>query len=373
MLRLCLIILLCLISPALASPSVEADNSAVRVMVYFTVGRDETPVSNVTVEQFKAHLAELAAGEYNVISLPDMAAAYKAGKPVPPQSVAITFDGGDRTVLENAVPLLEGYNFPYTVFIATSRADENDPRYLNWDDIAQMRKSPLVTFGLHPEIYGNLSYETDKNIRLNVNNATARFRDKISYTPTFFAYPFGEYSERYKTAIDTYRFDNVFGQQSGVAYNGSDAVVLPRFTMTENYADERRFKMTANALPLPHQDLTPAVSSISDTTPTIGFSVPQTLSEELSKLSCFASGQDKPELAILGNRAELRLNSPIDQTRFRINCTLPVETHDDTEIKHWRWFGLLFTTNETVLETEDGSDETEDQPSDGLTSNTSGT
>lgn len=371
MLRLCLIVLLCLaspaacgygilISPALASPMLEADNSAVRVMVYFTVGRDETPVSNVTVDQFKAHLAELAAGDYNVISLPDMAAAYKSGRPVPPNSVAITFDGGDRTVLENAMPLLEDYNFPYTVFIATSRADENDPRYLNWDDIDEMRKSPLVTFGLHPEVYGNLSYETDENIRSNVNNATARFRDKTLYTPTFFAYPFGEYSERYKSVIDTYRFDGVFGQQSGVIYAGADTFVLPRFTMTENYADDSRFEMTANALPLPYQDLTPTGSYISNTSPTIGFSVPEGLADELGKLSCFASGQDKPELAIIGNRAELRLTSPVDQTRFRINCTLPVETQDDTEIKHWRWFGLLLTYNETILETEDGSDETRD-------------
>jgi hypothetical protein len=171
----------------------------------------------------------------------------------------------------------------------------------------------------------------------------------MGFNAGIFAYPFGEFDENYHEIVSAYGFLAALGQQSGVAYNGSDIFALPRFTMTENYANIDRFQMTANALPLPVTDMTPVHSHIYNTQPSIGFTAPELLGK-LNTLSCFASGQEKPEINIVGkNRIELRLKQPIEETRFRLNCTLPVESENTSKAVRWRWLGLLLTIDDTVL------------------------
>lgn len=340
-----------LLSTAVMAQDVPEDKTAVRILGYFMVGRDDVPEANVTIEQFTQHLEILKNEDFNVISLPDMTQAYKSNTPLPDKSVAITFDGGDKSILTNATPLLEQYNFPYTIFIATDRADQNDPRYLNWKDIKNLEKTGLVTIGLHPQTYASLTFDTPQNIEKRINNATARLRNQGIDNIEYFSYPFGENSKNYDDIISRYNFHGVVGQQSGVAYNSSPESTLPRFMMTEAYADADRFNMVINSLPLPLTDITPITSVIKTKNPAIGFTIRNEINDELDKLSCFVSGQNKPNTVILGNRVELRLTAPITQERLRVNCTLPVNSENAEKTTSWRWLGFLFHVNDTVLKT----------------------
>ena len=57
--RIILMTILILLSfPALAQTLPE-DQSALRVLAYFKVGQDDSPRTNVTIEQFTAHLDAL--------------------------------------------------------------------------------------------------------------------------------------------------------------------------------------------------------------------------------------------------------------------------------------------------------------------------
>lgn len=336
--------------PANAVSEVEADKSAARIMVYFTVGRDAAPATNVTTAQFETHLQALQQGNYNVMKLPDIIEAYEKGKSLPAKTVAITFDGGDKSIILAAAPLLSRYKMPYTVFIASVRADAKDPRYLDWDDIKSLKKSSLVSFGLHPKNYQDFSYSGEETIRSELNNATARLRNQLSDKVNLFAFPFGEYNKKYKDIISAYGFKAAFGQSSAVAHNKADRFALPRFTMVENYANSERFNMTASALPLPVMDISPTTSHIHQTKPSIGFTAHDDI-ETLDGLSCFASGHGQTPINIIGNhRVEIRLEQAISENRFRVNCTLPVKSNRDSETKHWRWFGMLLTLNDTILE-----------------------
>lgn len=355
--KILLTALLCLITvpmlPSIATaqsitPEIEADQSAARIMAYFTVGRDDTPASNITVEQFSAHIAELSGGNYTVLPLSDIISAYNNGSALPDNTVALTFDGGDKSILQYAIPLMEAKNLPYTLFIAPSRADQKNSPYMDWDALKKIAKSPLATLGLHDAVYSDLSMQSAEQIKRTLNNATSRFREKAGANPLFFAYPFGVYNKAAKDIISSYGFEAAFGQQSGVAYVGSDLFALPRFTMTENYGDEARFKMTANALPLPVKDITPSLTIVDQELPPIGF----TLSDKnisLDNLSCFASGQDKPSISVIGSdRVEIRLKDHIGASRFRINCTLPAAAQGVDENPRWRWLGMLLTRGETL-------------------------
>ena len=136
-----LILLLCVSIPVShAQEAPDADQTAVRIIVYFNVGRDDAPATNITKAQFKTHMDILSDNDYHVIALQDIVNTYKNGKALPPNSVAITFDGGHKSVLHNAMPLLEDYNFPYTIFVASDHADMNSNLYLNWKRLEKIKE-----------------------------------------------------------------------------------------------------------------------------------------------------------------------------------------------------------------------------------------
>ncbi|HLT76966.1 MAG TPA: chitin deacetylase, partial [Ferrovibrio sp.] len=50
-----------------AGPAVAADHAA--ILMYHRFGEDSVPSTNIRLEQFDAHIAELTAGRYSVLPL----------------------------------------------------------------------------------------------------------------------------------------------------------------------------------------------------------------------------------------------------------------------------------------------------------------
>lgn len=324
------------------------DKSAV-IFAYFAIGADDNPSGSVTIEQFTRHIDEISSGPYAVKPLPDIIDAFLAGKTLPPRTVALSFDGADKSVLEIAVPLLKQKNLPFTIFIPAGKVSSGKPPFMTWNDLRALKKTGLASFGLHPSSYSRLAGTDSNEIRRQINNSLATIRKELDVNPELLAYPFGEYDAGFESIAKSVNLKAAFGQQSGVAYAGDNLYALPRFTLTERYGDIDRFVMTAGALPFPVTDLSPADPHLKTLTPAIGFTVSDTLTKSLKNLSCFSSSDEKPELQILGNRVELRMKHPFMEDRPRINCTLPVPPAKD-EDPRWRWLGMLYTVPTDLLE-----------------------
>src|SRR5437660_4374246 len=61
--------------------------------------------------------------------------------------VAITFDDGYRDNLRVALPLLEKYSLPMTLFVVAGFVDREG--YLSEEELREMSRHPLVTIGAH--------------------------------------------------------------------------------------------------------------------------------------------------------------------------------------------------------------------------------
>ncbi len=347
----CICLFLWLAGLPAAAQTVATDESAAVILVYHRIGEDEYPENNIRQEQFASHIRELASGEYNVMSLASIADALKKGEKLPPRTVAITFDGGHKSILDNAVPLLKRHELPFTVFVSTDYAGRHTDDYLDWDDIKDLKHDKLATVGIHPAAYIRLYNEPEAEIVRQINKARSIYREQLGEEPTLFAYPFGEYSKAYRDLIEAQGFAAAFGQQSGVASAGTDLYSLPRFSMTETHAGLDRFRLTAGALPLPVTDIEPRDPVLHTARPSIGFTVEKELEGQLANLTCFVSGQGKPGIEIIGNRVELRLEKDFESDRARVNCTLPLPTGENYEEPRWRWFGMMLippkTTNQS--------------------------
>ncbi len=320
-----------------------ADKSTAVIFAYQRVGEDFVPQANISVEQFKEHIAELTKDGYAVLPVPKIIDVLKNGEALPPKTVGITFDGAYQTTLSTALPILEEAGLPVTVFFAPDMAEGGNPTHMNWDQIKRLRKNKLISFGILPAAYIHMTSQTKDQNFASINRSLSRYIDVLGENPPFFSYPYGEFNAALKKQLAGYPFKAAFGQQSGVVYAGSDFMALPRFTMTNDYGDLDRFRLTANALPLPVSDIVPEDTPLAQNPPIIGFTVTPDI-ENLARLSCFASSLGKlPLMRIGGTRVEIRPAQPFTDRRTRINCTLP-DGH------RWRWFGMLLIA--PVLEEE---------------------
>jgi peptidoglycan/xylan/chitin deacetylase (PgdA/CDA1 family)/predicted phosphodiesterase len=101
-----------------------------------------------------AKQVEFLARHRRVLSLTQLLELLDRERPVPPNAVVVTFDGGYRGVVEHAAPLLQRHGLPATIYLATGdvskeRTPSTDELYalFNWRTRNVVH---LATLGPHP-------------------------------------------------------------------------------------------------------------------------------------------------------------------------------------------------------------------------------
>jgi len=321
--------------PVLAQSASE--NSAV-ILMYHRFGEADYPSTNVQLAQLDAHIKTLQDGNFTVLPLPDIIAAFERGETLPDRTIAITIDDAFRSIYEIAWPKFRDAGFPFTVFVATDLVDRGHGNYMTWDQIRELHNAG-VTIGNHSVTHPHLPDRDMAVVRREIVNAQTRLTEELGVAPTLFAYPFGEASREIADLVADLGFVAGFGQHSAVAFAEHDRYYLPRFALNENFGGIERFELIANALPLRAMDLTPADPTLrGNNPPAFGFSL-DPVPGDIGRLNCFAFAQGAIDVTLQrlgGTRIEVRLAEPIPRGRGRINCTMPAE--DD----RWRWFGMQY-------------------------------
>ena len=111
----------------------------------------------VTTQHFAEHL-EVLQKEAHPISLRQLVRMHKEGN-IPDRAIAVTFDDGYADNLHSARPILEQYNIPATVFVASGHIGHE--REFWWDELERILLQP----GTLPEI-----------LTLRINNKTFKWR-----------------------------------------------------------------------------------------------------------------------------------------------------------------------------------------------------
>lgn len=322
-------------APATAAPGAPGAPSAV-VIMYHRFGEAKYPSTNITLEQFEAHIRELKAGQYSVLPLPEIIAALRDGKSLPDRTVGLTMDDAYLSIYTEAWPRLKEAGFPFTVFVATDPIDRDTANFMNWDQVREMA-SAGVTIGGHTGSHLHMPKASRDGNLDELTRSKKRFEEMLGRAPRLFAYPYGESSLAIQMMVKDAGFIAGFGQHSGAFDGGTNLFDLPRFAMNENYAGLARFRLAVNALPLPITDITPADPLITTINPpALGFTA-LAGAKALDRLACFSSNAGRARLERLGGgRIEIRIEQAFPKGRTRVNCTLPAGKG------RWYWFGRQF-------------------------------
>lgn len=315
-------------------------DSAAVVLMYHRFGEDSLPSTNIRLEQLDAHIKELKDGGYHVLPLPEVVAALRAGRPLPPRTVAITVDDAYASFVKEGWPRFKKAGLPVTWFVNTEPVEKGFSGAPTWDDIRRLRDEG-VTIGAHSHAHPSLPALGAEERAADLEHALAVFERELGARPTLFAYPYGEANRDVMTLAGRLGFEVAFGQHSGVAWAGDDRWYLPRFAMNETYGAFDRFRRIVNALPLPATAVEPADPTLTDanTPPTFAFTVSD-LALRLDAMTCFGpDGAVTPEIA--GRHVAVRLTKALPAGRTRVNCTLPGPLGEDRTLR-WHWRGTLF-------------------------------
>ena len=331
--NLSFIYILILFSPsALFANNIK--NSAV-VFMYHRFGQQNSPSTNITMEQFKKHLEEFNKDQYNVVPLEYIIDSFNTDTILPDNTIAISIDDGHKSILTNAWPLIKKYNFPITIFISTDPINSKSKNYLSWNDI-RFLKNQGVSIGAHTKTHPHLQNLSPEEIKNEIELSNKVYLKELNEIPKLFAYPFGEANDKVFQILKDYGFKASFGQHSGVINETSDFNYLPRFSLNEKYGDIERVKFSSNAKGMGVYDLIPTNPEFNENPPFIGFSL---LDKKLANIiNCFVydtNGNVDLDLYSFEERIEIRLNRKLKEGRVRMNCTAK-------EKENWRWFGHQF-------------------------------
>lgn len=111
----------------LFSKIVFSKNKGLRVLAYHDI-------KNASI--FDDHLRFLVSSEYNIIDIHSLKNHLLNNQNLPPNSVLITFDDGDVSVLDHGLPILQKYDLPSVMFVITGLIDSVNTFWCRWVEIA---------------------------------------------------------------------------------------------------------------------------------------------------------------------------------------------------------------------------------------------
>jgi len=320
-----LLLALCGLSASLA------DDHAV-VLVYHHVSETTPALTSVTPAVFDSHLEYLQQNAFSVWPLARILATLREGKPLPENTVAITFDDAYQSIYTEAFPRLRQRNWPFTLFVSSEAIDRGYDNYLSWAQLRELADSGVELANhshSHAHLVRRLQDESDEQWRQRViddiDTAARRLQQETGSRSRLFAYPYGEYSPALQDIVRSLGYQGI-AQQSGAVGAVSDFLALPRFPMARGYADLQRFATSVHARPLP-------VSAVTVDTAAGAYrpiaSLQLTLADggyRAQQLACYrATGTPLLTRRIATQPLTLSIEVGGEQTagRHKINCTAP--------------------------------------------------
>lgn len=116
--------------------------------------------------------------------------------PLPVDGIVVTFDDGYRSTLTIAAPSLVDHQMPFHVFVTKSFVQSGDEKYLSVDNIVQLSKTGLATFGVHGDTHRAFSTLSPMALRRELHDSRDWLEQILGHSVQTLSYPFGDYDQR---------------------------------------------------------------------------------------------------------------------------------------------------------------------------------
>lgn len=299
------------------------------ILQYHHVSDDTPKNTSITPAQFKAHLKYLKDNDFTVVPLSQIIEKIKNNQPLADKTIAITFDDAYIDILNNATPLLNQFNYPYTIFVNPGIIDLNLITNLSWAQLKMLANKGVII--------ANHGFDHNSIVR-NTNNtpeqewfaketalilkAEAIIKEKTGFSWRYYAYPYGEYSPKIQKWMNDNNFI-AFSQQSGAVGLSSNLTSIPRFPASIPYDDIDSLRDKLNSLPFTIKLLGENAETIVQYKQVTKLEITVDIADFNNiDFNCYVSGLGKQKIQWLDdNHLSITLNGHLPSGRVRCNCT----------------------------------------------------
>lgn len=184
------------------APAPLPDPPSVTILTYHTFDSAKITPYTVDTARFNEQMRYLSVQRVPVVSLAEVAAHIREGKPLPPHAVVITVDDGYVSALTRAAPVLARYGFPWTLYVYPA-AIGRYPSALTWKQLAILRDAG-VDIQSHTMTHPMLTHpprvmtapEYDAWLDNELRGSREVLERKLGRPVRHLAYSYGAYNER---------------------------------------------------------------------------------------------------------------------------------------------------------------------------------
>lgn len=211
------------------------------ILMYHSVDDQSDDEYSVSGGTFKDQMRWLSENGFEVISLEHLIHSINENKHKQlRKKIVITFDDGYQDFLNNALPVLQDFKAPATVFIVTEMLGEKAKwnetatnTQLMTDDEIRYIKAQGISLGSHTCNHARLTTLNNDDMLCQIRDSRERL---ASLGETFYAlsYPWGQYSTEIANAVkySGYACALAVGEKTRITKN--DIYHLPRVTIKQD-------------------------------------------------------------------------------------------------------------------------------------------
>jgi len=188
--------------------NIRVEKNGFRVLNYHSITNDVVEGDDYQMttpkQLFDKQMEHLSKNEYNVLSYDNIAGKIAQREGLPERTVCVTFDDGFKDNASNAMPILQKYGFKATIFLTVDFI-ASGKKWLDWNDIAELKKTGIFSFGSHSVSHRKLSGLSMDELKEEIGVSKKILEDHLKIPIFLFAYPFGSYGSFDKRAVEALR------------------------------------------------------------------------------------------------------------------------------------------------------------------------
>lgn len=213
----------------------------VPILMYHSITdrpNDDTRPHAVRPGDFEEQLGYLKDTGFTPLTLADLVASMNGtGPALPRRPIVVTFDDGYADFHAVALPLLDRYGVPATVFVTSGWLADAGPdaagrpldRMLSWSQVREAAAAG-VEIGGHTHSHPQLDQLPDQELREELRRNKALLEEKAGRPVTTMAYPYGYSSARVRREVRKAGYWAACAVNNAIA-GRHDVLAMPRLTV----------------------------------------------------------------------------------------------------------------------------------------------
>lgn len=200
------------------------------LFVYHRFGDERHASANTSLNVLKQQFDFFKQNGYEVISLDKLNSALKKHEKISDNWVVLCIDDSYKSFYTNALSLFKEYGYPFSLFVYIEATNKHYSDYMSWEQIKEA--SQYGEIGLHSYAHEHMVSLSEEEIKKDTAKGIKFFEKEMGYTPKYYAYPYGEFDEKVKSAVSSFGFELILNQNVGAVSAKSPRNDLDRIALT---------------------------------------------------------------------------------------------------------------------------------------------